>query len=547
MSSSRVRLNHDAYKVGWISALALEKTAAIAMLDASHASLPQPKSDNNTYHLGEIGDHNIVIACLPSGRYGLTSAAVVSQQMLSTFPSIEIGLMVGIGGGVPSTAADIRLGDIVVSKPTGLFPGVVQYDYGKTMGDGSFHRTGSLNNPPDRLLTAISDLEARHRLGNNNVGVHLENAAKLHASIRESFVYPGVDADILFDASYVHEDDKPSCSLCDRSHIVPRSPRESTTPFIHYGLIASANQVMKNAQTRDKLGEELGILCFEMEAAGLMNHFPCLVIRGICDYSDSHKNKQWQDYAAATAAAYARELLEFSLSTTLLPSASDAVRIRSKIPISKSVFFGRNKELQQLQQLFDVEIHTRQAAVIWGSNGYGKTQLALEYLSSRDMDYEVILWIDSSSRTMVEEYFEQISLQLKSATKSIKCGAELVVEWLERENRSWIVVFDGVESMEDDDKVDDLDIRHYFPASKNGHLLLVTTSSDLHLRLAHPGIELQGVDDQTGASILLKCAGVASQNTSSKSISRMLGVTDSGRQHSSDGHFTQARWNASCN
>lgn len=152
MSSSRIRLNHDAYRVGWISALPLEKTAAIAMLDADHASLPQPKSDNNTYHLGEIGDHNIVIACLPSGRYGLTSAAVVSQQMLSTFPSIEIGLMVGIGGGVPSTAADIRLGDIVVSKPTGLFPGVVQYDYGKTMGNGSFHRTGSLNNPPDRHL-----------------------------------------------------------------------------------------------------------------------------------------------------------------------------------------------------------------------------------------------------------------------------------------------------------------------------------------------------------------------------------------------------------
>lgn len=50
-------------------------------------------------------------------------------------------------------------------------------------------------------------------------------------------------------------------------------------------------------------------MCFEMEAAGLMNNFPCLVIRGICDYADSHKNKKWQIYAAATAAACAKEIL----------------------------------------------------------------------------------------------------------------------------------------------------------------------------------------------------------------------------------------------
>ena len=49
---------------------------------------------------------------------------------------------------------------------------------------------------------------------------------------------------------------------------------------------------MKNALDRDKLVEEEEILCFKMEAAGLMNHFPCLVIRGICDYSNSHKNKE---------------------------------------------------------------------------------------------------------------------------------------------------------------------------------------------------------------------------------------------------------------
>jgi nucleoside phosphorylase len=81
------------------------------------------------------------------------------------------------------------------------------------------------------------------------------------------------------------------------------------TPAIHYGLIASANQLMKDARVRDTLAAEKDVLCFEMEAAGLMNYFPCLVIRGICDYSDSHKNKEWQGYAAMAAAAYAKELL----------------------------------------------------------------------------------------------------------------------------------------------------------------------------------------------------------------------------------------------
>jgi nucleoside phosphorylase len=79
---------------------------------------------------------------------------------------------------------------------------------------------------------------------------------------------------------------------------------------VHYGTIASGNQVIRSAAERHRVSAELGgVLCFEMEAAGLINNFPCLVIRGICDYADSHKNKRWQPYAAATAAACAKEVL----------------------------------------------------------------------------------------------------------------------------------------------------------------------------------------------------------------------------------------------
>lgn len=87
-----------------------------------------------------------------------------------------------------------------------------------------------------------------------------------------------------------------------------RTPRIGSYPLIHYGLIASGNSLMRNVRMRDRLGDRHNVLCFEMEAAGVVNSIPCLVIRGICDYCDSHKNKLWQEYAA-TAAAYAKLLL----------------------------------------------------------------------------------------------------------------------------------------------------------------------------------------------------------------------------------------------
>jgi nucleoside phosphorylase len=124
------------------------------------------------------------------------------------------------------------------------------------------------------------------------------------------FKYQGLEHDQLFEADYDHVSSGKGCEHCDKARLSARRPRDTNDPVIHYGLIGSANQIMRHGAIREKLRQEKGILCFEMEAAGLMDTFPCLVIRGICDYSDTHKNKRWQPYAAATAAAYAKELLE---------------------------------------------------------------------------------------------------------------------------------------------------------------------------------------------------------------------------------------------
>ncbi|KAK6814557.1 hypothetical protein RU639_009428 [Aspergillus parasiticus] len=299
--------SHDDYTIAWICALPLEMAAAKAMLERTHESLPQPQADQNSYSLGEMSGHNIVLVCLPSGVYGTTSAATVLSQMLSTFSSIKVGLMVGIGGGVPSGSVDIRLGDVVVSMPSGSSGGVIQYDYGKTLPDGCFQHTGSLNSPPQVLLSAVSQMRSNHMIKGSEIHATITNTLDSNRYMGEHFSPP--DRDLLFNATYQHPKNSLDCSKCDLGQVVKRIPRTSHEPQIHYGLIASGNQVIKDAKTRDCLAQKLGTLCFEMEAAGLMNQLSCLVIRGICDYSDSHKQKDWQGYSALSASAYAKVLL----------------------------------------------------------------------------------------------------------------------------------------------------------------------------------------------------------------------------------------------
>jgi nucleoside phosphorylase len=304
------------YTVGWICAIYTEYVAAQAVLDGKHEG-PEYVSpnDSNDYTLGKIGKHNVVIAVLPEGEYGTSSAARVATDMLHSFPNVRIGLMVGIGGGAPSRRHDIRLGDIVVSAPRDGKGGVFQYDFGKTVQDQSFRSTGFLNQPPAVLRAAVNGLKAQCESEGHLLEDAINSILKKKPRLQQKYKRPDPSCDRLYQTRVTHPlNDEASCAaVCgdDLSCLILRSNRTESedNPTIHYGLIASANQLMKDASVRDTLVAEKDVLCFEMEAAGLMNHFPCLVIRGICDYSDSHKNKEWQGYAAMAAAVYAKDLL----------------------------------------------------------------------------------------------------------------------------------------------------------------------------------------------------------------------------------------------
>jgi nucleoside phosphorylase len=253
--------------------------AAKFMLDATHNQLLQPASDGNAYTLGKIHGHNVVVICLPAGVCGTTAAATVVSQMLSTFPGIHFGLMVGIGGGVPGKN-DIRLGDVVVSVPTGTSGGIVQYDASETT-SGHFEQTGIPNQPPRILLSAISQLESTKMITKDcGISGILSDLFEKNPSMEFEFVRPPPELDRLFKTEYDHLESDDTCEKCDRNYLVDRKPRTSDEPQVHYGLIASGNQVMKDAQMRDQLAKEHGIICFEIEVARLMNQLPSLVIHG---------------------------------------------------------------------------------------------------------------------------------------------------------------------------------------------------------------------------------------------------------------------------
>ncbi|KAK3339618.1 ankyrin repeat protein [Lasiosphaeria hispida] len=315
--------SRNEYTIGWVCALPHERTAAIAMLDVEHSrprDFAQLNADTNSYAWGHIsttsGVHNVVIASLPTGIYGTSSAASTAAMMLMSFPKVRFGLMVGIGAGIPRDGGpDIRLGDVAVSKPVGTSGGVVQYDFVKALQDGQLQRIGSLNNPPMVLLNAVTAIRGQpqsrvsHYLAEMLRKPHIQNPPQGG----RSYSSPGPNRDVLFPDTYKHRVPGADCSSCDSKIQVIRSPRNSTDPQVHYGVIASGNAVVKDAAARNRFVQQTGAdcICFEMEAAGLMNSFPCLVIRGICDYADAHKNDDWQGYAAAVAAAYAKDLLHY--------------------------------------------------------------------------------------------------------------------------------------------------------------------------------------------------------------------------------------------
>jgi nucleoside phosphorylase len=300
-------LDPELYTVAWLAPLEIEAQAALRMLDNRHqGKFPMGRGDDYVFQAGDVCGHNVIIATLPAGQeYGTGSAAALASQVKKFFPNLWFGLLVGIAAGLPnfsrSPPLDIRLGDVLVGLPAGDSAGLIAYDLGKETGNDGFqllHFGHVLANTETVVRSAIGSIRLMAPKDAEAFLPYYERI-KHEEHTYGTFVDPGQEHDKLYQ---VDED--------GIEHLVKRERRRDHNRVrVWYGPIGSGEKLVKNARKRNELRDKYNVIGLEMEAAGTMNRIPVGVIRGACDYGDDHKNKEWQPYAAAMAAAYARAVL----------------------------------------------------------------------------------------------------------------------------------------------------------------------------------------------------------------------------------------------
>ncbi|EXL38999.1 hypothetical protein FOCG_18375 [Fusarium oxysporum f. sp. radicis-lycopersici 26381] len=312
------------FEIAIICALPLEADAIEALFDYYWDSNGPPfgkaARDPNSYSTGVIGCHNVVLVRMPG--MGKVHAAAAASSCRASFPNVKIALVVGVCGVAPfkRNGEEIVLGDVVISEC------IIQYDFGRRLPgqfvpkEGPLDSLGRPNQEIRGVLAQAKGIRGRQLL----VSEMIRYLSILRQNPEFRAEYPGVAYDRLFEASYRHSEDQKLCEQvgCD-GKLVPRRRLQATgpspAPAIHFGLMASGDSVMKSGEDRDREVEARDIVAFEMEGAGVWDILPCIVIKGACDYADSHKSKVWQRYAAATAAACAKALLNFWVSPPPLP------------------------------------------------------------------------------------------------------------------------------------------------------------------------------------------------------------------------------------
>jgi nucleoside phosphorylase len=295
-------LDPELYTVAWIAPLEIEARAALCVFDEVHdGNFPVARGHDYVFSAGRICGHNVVLATLPPGQpYGTGSAGALAGQVKMSFPNLWFGLLVGVAAGLPdllrSPPRDIRLGDVLVALPEGDSAGLIAYDLGKQVEENTvqlMYGGHVLAKTETVLRSAIGNIKLK---APRDTEVFLPHYHRIQFEEHPNgtFVDPGQDQDILYE-------------LNDTVTRPRRSDTERTR--VWYGPIGSGEKLMRDATRRNKLRDQYGIIGLEMEAAGTMNTIPVGVVRGVCDYADSHKNKDWQPYAAAMAAAYAKAIL----------------------------------------------------------------------------------------------------------------------------------------------------------------------------------------------------------------------------------------------
>ncbi|PNS21671.1 hypothetical protein CAC42_1525 [Sphaceloma murrayae] len=432
--STSVPCKSNEVEIALFCALELEYDALHDLLERSWTNddlqWTKNEGDTNAYSRGILGGHEVVIVHLPG--IGVKDSTTAAVNLKRSFPKVRLAIVNGICGGVPmdqNGGRQIFLGDVLIST------GLVQHDYG-TLLDHGVTRADSLADalarPGLELRSFLSLLQttSAHKALIRSVTSTLQS----HVLIKPT---PGTDQ--LYPAGYPHRHRLPgefceaceggndSCSRareltcedvgCEWWFANPRSARctssdgITSTPQVHFGRLGSGSAVIRSAVRRDEIAFRDGLIGFEMEGAGVWDVLPCLVVKSVCDYADSHKTKTWQKYCAAAAAAAVKALLERWTRTlqyqalTREPSSLEAQKMRFRKdtvrprqnrstnvhwmvdrPVN-TLFTGRNGLLERIMHTFREELDKTQPetpcrVVIHGMGGQGKSELCLRAVNN---------------------------------------------------------------------------------------------------------------------------------------------------------------------
>ncbi|KAL8383434.1 hypothetical protein RB595_010567 [Gaeumannomyces hyphopodioides] len=337
MASPSRPTDRNGFRIAIVCALPLEADAVDLLLDETYNAKDYGRAatDNNRYATGRIGGHAVVRLVLTG--MGLQAATSGFAGLRSSFPNTKLALLVGVCGGLPEIKKPRKrqayMGDVVVSET------IFNWDFGRQHTQAFVPKTGveeslgRANQDIRSLLNNLKTVSAMRALQK----AATDNLAKLQALAEEQerneYMPPPDAADKIFRSDYEHKH-RSGCQACDGGRYCDEASKATCAelecnedlrmvrparqkqrpvervPQIFVGKVASSNTVMKSGRLRDEMAEMHDVIAFEMEGAGGWDELPCIVIKGICDYADSHKNKQWQDFAAATAASVAVAIIE---------------------------------------------------------------------------------------------------------------------------------------------------------------------------------------------------------------------------------------------
>ncbi|OJJ42522.1 hypothetical protein ASPZODRAFT_1302736 [Penicilliopsis zonata CBS 506.65] len=461
------------FTVAIFCALPLEADAVEALFDETYGRLNavygRSSGDANTYTTGRIGQHNVVLCHLPG--MGKGTAASAASGLRASYSGIELALVVGICGGIPflPTGDRVLLGDIIVSDS------VIEYDFGRQYLDGFQRKTGvkdTLGRPNREvrgMLAALKTTKTQTEF-RDHISRHLRTLQQASSQWQ---------------------------------------PPGNTDPVsVHIGTIASADTVMKSEEDRDRLARTEGVIAFEMEGSGVWDDFSCVIIKGVCDYADSHKDKEWQAYAAATGASGAKAFLEhwqpISRNAEKLP---DALWM---IPFLRNPrFVGRNDEIFQVEELISRTNGPRKIAIT-GLGGIGKTQIALE-LAYRVREHNPdcsVFWIPATSHESIEQAYLSIAQMLGLHNTNVADVKTRVKRHLSEEyHGNWLLIFDNADDSNmwfpDSNNTATPAWKDFLPQSEQGHVLFTSRNRALATRLVSSSVISIADEDETIAGEIL--------------------------------------------